>query len=57
MELKKELLEWYNYQLEEKNLYITSIEELATGYIFLEVLHNFHGKTVDLTRVYVKPKN
>jgi hypothetical protein len=57
MELKRELLEWYNAQLEEKNIFIISAEELSSGYVFLEVLQNFHHKTVDLSKAYIKPKN
>jgi hypothetical protein len=56
MELKKELIDWYNAQLEEKNIFLSSCEELASGYYFLEVLHNFHPKNVDLSKLYLKPK-
>ena len=57
MELKKELIEWYNTQLEQKNIFISSTAELATGYLFLEILHNYHPKNVDLSKLYIRPKN
>lgn len=38
-------------------MFLSSLEELSTGYYFLEVLHNFHPKTVDLPKVYLKPKS
>lgn len=57
MELKKELIEWYNAQLEEKNIFISSTAELATGYHFLEILHYYHPKNVEISKSYLKPKN
>jgi hypothetical protein len=50
-------LEWYNSQLEEKNIFLSSLDELSSAYCLLEVLHNYHPKAVDLSKVYLKPKN
>ena len=57
MEIKKELLEWYNNQLEDKNIFITTLEEMSSGAVFLAVLHNFHPKVVTLSKINHKPKN
>lgn len=54
MELKKELLEWYNHELAQKNVVLHGTDELANGYHFLEVIHNYHPKSVDLTQGFAK---
>ena len=57
MELRQELLSWYNAQLESKGMFIRDSSELASGYYFLELLHIFHPKTVTLSKVYIQPNN
>lgn len=61
MEAKKdaenEVLEWFRKEVGGKNIGVQCFKDLKSGRIFLETIHIYHQKYVDLSKTYVKPKN
>ena len=50
-------LTWFQKELSNKKIKIKSIDELANGYLFMEIIHKYHPKVVDLSKIYVKSKS
>jgi hypothetical protein len=43
--------------LNDKGIQINNADELSSGNCFLELIHSYHPKSVDLSKAYIKPKN
>lgn len=51
------IINWYQKQLQNKKIRVNSAKDLGSGYAFLQLIHAYHPKAVDLTKIYFKPKN
>lgn len=51
------LVQWFSKELSAKKIPIETIKDLKPGNAFLETIHRYHPKYVELSKVYIKPKN
>lgn len=56
-ETKDYLVAWINSVIRTKYLQITSLEQLATGVTFCELLNILHPNRIQIAKVYIRPKN
>jgi RP/EB family microtubule-associated protein len=56
-ETKAYLVNWINMTIKTKYLHISSLEQLATGVTYCELLNILYPNRIQIAKVYIRPKN